>query len=392
MQFNNLVKLTDENIEIELSIIMPCLNEERTVPLCVWKARTFLIENGINGEVIVADNMSIDNSILRSQKAGAKIVNATNKGYGSALIAGITASKGKYIIMADADDSYDFLEILPILDGLRKGSDLVMGNRFKNKIQTGAMPFLHKYLGNPILSFLGRIFYNSDIKDFHCGLRGFTRESFDKMDLRTTGMEFASEMIVKANLLKQKIIEVPVKLYPDGRDTKSHLNTWNDGWRHLRFLLLYSPKWLFLYPGLISMFIGFLVLVVSLPYPSHILDIHSIIFAFGAVFIGFQSVFFAISTKAFAIHENLLHRNSRIERILEKLTLEFALIVGTILVVLGILVGVYLFYIWGNGFFFELKINITMRIAILSFGLIVFGFQIIFSFFFYSYLKLQVKK
>lgn len=376
---------------VELSIVMPCLNEEETVHICVWKARTFMYENNIFGEVIVADNGSNDRSVELAENAGARVVRVNQKGYGAALMGGINAARGNFIIMADSDDSYDFLNLMPIVEKLRQGNDFVIGNRFKEKIAGNAMPFLHKYLGNPVLSFIGKAFFKSKISDFHCGLRGFSKEAFNSLELQTTGMEFASEMIVKATLQNCKISEVPVKLHPDGRSGKSHLNTWSDGWRHLRFLLLYSPRWLFLYPGLFLMLMGFGVSAWSIPNPKQTLDIHTIIFAVGALMIGFQAVFFAVFTKTFAVHEKLLTRSSRIERLLDKISLEFSIKVGLFLVLIGFAGAAYLIYIWQEGTFFEWGITVTMRWAIFSFTFLVFGFQIIFSSFFYSYLKLQVR-
>jgi len=375
-----------------LSIVIPCLNEEETIHICVWKARTFLLENGINGEVVVSDNGSTDSSIERARGAGAKVFHTDDKGYGSALMNGISHAKGKYIIMADADDSYDFLEIYPLYEKLKNGADMVIGNRFANVIEKGAMPFLHKYLGNPVLSFIGKVFFKNNIRDFHCGMRGFTKEAYCSLDLQTSGMEFASEMIVKSTLKELNIEQVPVKLYKDGRSGKGHLNTWGDGWRHLRFLLLYSPRWLFLYPGLLLMIIGFGVNLWALPNPKQMLDIHTILFSVGAILIGFQSVFFAIATKAFAVHEKLVPRFSWLENLIDKITLERALRLGGIFIILGAIGFFYLLFIWFNNYFFELGIKITMRIAIFSFASLVFGFQLIFSFFFYSFLKLQLKK
>lgn len=384
--------LLSELKDIELSIVIPCLNEEATIHTCVWKARTFMYEYNISGEVIVADNGSTDKSTELALGAGARVVNAAIKGYGSALLCGINASRGRYIIMADADDSYDFLAIYPFVEKLRAGNDFVIGNRFQKGISKDAMPFLHKYLGNPILSFIGKSFFKSKIDDFHCGLRGFTRKAFDELEMQTTGMEFASEMIVKATLNKAKIAEIPIKLYPDGRKGKSHLNTWSDGWRHLRFLLLYSPRWLFLYPGLLMMFVSLLITAWSLPNPKQTLDIHTILFAIGGLLIGFQSVFFAVFTKSFAVHEKLMQKESRIDKFLDKFSLEFLLKLGLLFVIIGLAGGGYLVYIWRIGTFFELGITVTMRIALFSFIFMVFGFQIIFSSFFYSYLKLQVRK
>lgn len=353
---------------------------------------TFLRESGINGEVIVSDNGSTDKSIERARAAGAKLFHTDEKGYGSALMNGIKHAKGKYIIMADADDSYDFLEIYPLYEKLRNGADMVIGDRFAVPIEKGAMPFLHKYLGNPVLSYLGKVFFRNNISDFHCGMRGFTRDAYDNLDMQTTGMEFASEMIVKSALQDYNIAQVPVKLYKDGRRGRGHLNTWGDGWRHLRFLLLFSPRWLFLYPGMILMTIGFLVNLWALPNPNQTLDIHTILFSVGAILIGFQSVFFAIATKAFAVHEKLVPRLSWLESLIDKITLERALRIGAVFVLLGAGGFLYLLTIWLNNYFFELGIKVTMRIAIFAFTSAVFGFQLIFSFFFYSFLKLQMKK
>ncbi|MCL4824927.1 MAG: glycosyltransferase family 2 protein, partial [Anaerolineales bacterium] len=245
-----------ENPPIELSIVLPCLNEERTVGLCIQKAQNFLKENNIAGEVIVADNGSTDRSIEISEAAGARVVNVAEKGYGNALRGGFAAARGKFIIMADADDSYDLSNLMPFVEQLRAGYDLVMGNRFLGGIKKGAMPWHHRYIGNPILSFIGRLFFHSPARDFHCGLRGFTKSAIEQMNLQTAGMELASEIVIKASLLDMKVCEVPTTLSPDGRDRPPHLRSFRDGWRHLRFLLVYSPTWLFLYPGLFLVCIG----------------------------------------------------------------------------------------------------------------------------------------
>ena len=240
----------------DLSVVMPCLNEAETLAVCIKKANTFFDTNSINGEVIIADNGSTDGSQDIALNLGARVISIPQKGYGNALKGGFENASGTYIIMGDADDSYDFSNLSPFVEKLKEGNDLVIGNRFKGGIKKGAMPFLHKYLGNPVLSFLGRLFFKSSIGDFHCGLRGFSKEAYGKMQLTTSGMEFASEMIVKSHLLNLKIAEVPIILYPDGRSRKPHLKTWSDGWRHLRFMLLYSPKWLFLLPGMAYDVIG----------------------------------------------------------------------------------------------------------------------------------------
>ena len=376
---------------IELSIVIPCLNEENTIGICIKKAQTFLKDNNVLGEIIVADNGSEDNSVKIAKDLGANIIYVEEKGYGSALIGGINAAQGKYIIMGDADDSYDFLSIMPFLEKLRQGYDMVIGNRFKTKIQKGAMPWMHKYIGNPFLSAIGRLFFRSKIGDFHCGMRAFTKESFIKMDLRTKGMEFASEMIVKAELLNLRISEVSTILYPDGRNRKSHLRPFHDGWRHLRFLMIYSPRWLFFYPGLMIMLIGIVSNLLILFQPSSKIDIHTLLYTTGAIMIGFQAVIFAIYSKNFAIHEKLLPKSSLIESIINKITPERGLVIGILMVILGISAGIYTVSIWEEGTFFKLGVSITMRIVIASFTLIVMGFQIIFSSFFLNFLKLNTK-
>ena len=379
----------EEKELLELSFVMPCLNEEETVGICIEKAMRSLKENNIKGEVIIADNGSTDGSIEIAQNAGAKVVNIATKGYGSALLGGIKAAKGKYIIMGDADDSYDFLNIMPYVEELRKGYDLVMGNRFKGKKMKGAMPFLHRYLGNPVLSWIGRLFFKSNVGDFHCGLRGFSKKAFYIMNLQTTGMEFASEMVVKATLYGLKITEVPTTLSPDGRSGKPHLRSFRDGWRHLRFLLLYSPRWLFLYPGLFLMLFGIVVGSLIFAMPDLKWDIHTMLYAVASSMIGFQAVIFAIFSKTFAVHEKLLPRNSGIDNLLNKITLEKGLIIGSILVLTGLAGFIYALAIWDKGSFEALGIPTTMRIVIASFTLLVLGFQLIFSSFFFNFLKIN---
>ena len=266
---------------MELTVVMPCLNEAETVATCVRKAIGFLAESGISGEVLVADNGSTDGSQRLATDAGARVVPISDKGYGNALMGGIVAARGKYVIMGDADDSYDFTNLMPFVNELRKGADLVMGNRFRGGIAPGAMPPLHKYLGNPVLSFIGRLFFRSKIGDFHCGLRGFSRDSVMALNLQATGMEFASEMVVKATLAGQRVTEVPTTLSKDGRSRPPHLRSWRDGWRHLRFLLLFSPRWLFLYPGLALLVVGSAVTTALYFSPLRIggagLDIHTML-------------------------------------------------------------------------------------------------------------------
>src|ERR1035438_5574889 len=282
---------------IEISIVLPCLNESETVGICVSKAFASLKMACLSGEVIVADNGSTDGSIEIAQARGARVTQVELRGYGNALVGGIKIAQGTYVIMADSDDSYDFRHISRFVEQLRTGSDLVMGNRFLGGIKAGAMPPLHRYLGNPVLTALGRLFFRSSCKDFHCGMRAFRKDSFERMDIRSTGMEFASEMVVKASLLKMKVSEVPTTLSQDGRSHKPYLRTWRDGWRHLRFLLMYSPRWLFLYPGIALLLIGLAASFWLLLSPRQIgrvvFDVHTILFAFGSMSVGFQLIAFA---------------------------------------------------------------------------------------------------
>src|SRR6266487_2781972 len=279
---------------IEFSIVMPCLKEAETLATCIQKAKRSLEENNVEGEIIIADNGSTDGSQEIAEQHGARVIDVQARGYGSALMGGIAAARGKYIIMGDADDSYDFSTLEPFVEKLRAGYDLVMGNRFKGGVKAGAMPALHRYLGNPVLTAIGRVFFHSPCGDFHCGLRGFAKDAVLRLDLRTTGMEFASEMIVKATLHKLQITEVPTTLSPDGRSRPPHLRSWRDGWRHLRFLLLYSPRWLFFYPGALLMAAGIALCGWLLPGPRHVssvtLDVHTLLYAAAAIVIGFQAV------------------------------------------------------------------------------------------------------
>jgi glycosyltransferase involved in cell wall biosynthesis len=378
--------------QYELSIVMPCLNEAKTVGICVQKARTFLLKNDIAGEVIVADNGSTDGSIDIANNQGATVIHVKEKGYGNALMSGINASKGKFIIMADSDDSYDFSDLMPFVNKLREGYHLVVGNRFLNKIDPKAMPWHHKYIGNPVLSKIGKLFFKSKVNDFHCGLRGFSKEAFRIMDLRTTGMEFASEMVVKATLWGLKITEVPTTLSPDGRTGRSHLRSFRDGWRHLLFLLIYSPRWLFLYPGIFLMIAGFGVGIWILPRSDNSTpDLHTMLYGVAFILLGFQAVIFAVLTKTFAVHERLIPTNSAIESFFNKMTPNKGLLLGFLLVLLGLAGSFYTYYIWVEGLFFQLGKAVTLRLVIASFTLLVLGFQLMFSSFFYALLKLENK-
>ncbi|MCK7591500.1 glycosyltransferase family 2 protein [Subsaxibacter sp. CAU 1640] len=379
--------------QIELSIVMPCLNEAETLEICIQKAQKFLTNHNVEGEIIIADNGSIDGSQLIAEANGAKLIKVFEKGYGSALKGGIEAANGRYIIMADADDSYDFTALKPFLDRLREGNDLVMGNRFKGGIKAGAMPFLHKYLGNPVLSFLGRLFFRIDIGDFHCGLRGFSKEAYQQMNLKTTGMEFASEMIVKSKLKNLKITEVPTTLSPDGRSRKPHLKTWSDGWRHLRFLLLYAPNWLFLYPAIVMMLFGLSISGVLIMQPIHIngliFDIHTLLYSSSLFFIGFQFIVFYGLTKIYAVENDLLPMSDRYSRLFRLINLEKGLIVGGIILILGLILSFYSLNIWKESEFGNLQPTEVFRVIIPSVFTILIGIQIILFSFFFSILGLK---
>jgi glycosyltransferase involved in cell wall biosynthesis len=372
---------------LELTIVMPCLNEAETLAICIQKAQQYLDYQGIAGEVVIADNGSTDGSREIAANLGVRVVPVATRGYGSALRGGIAAAYGQYIIMGDADDSYDFTNLNAFVEKLRNGYDLVMGNRFKGGIKPGAMPFLHKYLGNPVLTWLGKIFFGSPCNDFHCGLRGFRKDSIESLDLRTTGMEFASEMVVKASLRGLKITEVPTVLSPDGRSRPPHLKTWRDGWRHLRFLLMYSPRWLFLYPGLILMFGGLLATMWLLGQPK----VHTLLYSAMAIIIGFQIVSFAIFTKVFAITEGLLPEDKKINKFLSYINLETGLIIGVFLVLSGLVGSIYALRIWQSSSFGQLDPANTMRIVIPSVTALSLGIQSIFSSFFLSVLGLKRK-
>ncbi|BAQ64425.1 glycosyltransferase family 2 protein [Geminocystis sp. NIES-3709] len=367
---------------------MPCLNEAETLATCIKKAQWYLQEYQVKGEVVIADNGSTDKSQEIALEMGARLVKVKEKGYGSALMGGIIAAKGEYIIMADADDSYDFTGLNPFLEKLRGGYDLVMGNRFKGGIKEGAMPFLHKYLGNPVLTRLGKLFFKSPCNDFHCGLRGFRKQAILNLNLRTTGMEFASEMVVKSTLNGLKITEVPTTLSPDGRSRKPHLRTWRDGWRHLRFLLLYSPRWLFLYPGFFLMLMGLVATIVLLASPR----VHSLLYSATAIIIGFQLVNFAIFTKVYAMQEGLLPPDKKLFKLLDRFTLEQGLILGIILFILGGITSIFALFQWEATGFGLLNPVLTMRLVIPSVTSIALGLQIIFSSFFLSVFQLKIKQ
>ena len=378
---------------LELSIVMPCLDEAETVAACVAQARAFLMAHGISGEVIVADNGSTDGSPQLAERAGARVVVVGERGYGAALLGGIVAARGRFVAMGDADLSYDFGTLLPFVERLRAGDDLVMGNRFAGGIARGAMPALHRYLGNPVLTGLGRWFFHAPVRDFHCGLRAFRREAIVTLDLRTTGMEFASEMVVRSVLAGLRVSEVPTTLQPDGRSRPPHLKSWRDGWRHLRFLLLYSPRYLFLAPGLLLSIIGAAAVAWLLPGPRVVggigFDVHTMLFASAAVLLGAQSVVFAVFTKTFAAQEGLVPPDPRVERLYHYVTLETGLIVSGVVLVAGLALAVLSLSSWAHSGYGAMDVGRTMRLVIPATLLMVLGAQGILASFFLSVLGLR---
>ncbi len=381
---------------VEVSVVIPCLNEVETIGECVERARRALQGAGIAGEVLVADNGSTDGSQARAEANGARVVGVSARGYGNALMGGIAAARGRYIVMGDADASYDFLEVPRIVDKLREGHDLVQGCRLPSgggRIMPGAMPASHKWIGNPLFSWMARHWFGAPIHDVYCGLRGFTRELSRKLDQRCTGMEFAIEMIVKATLHGADIAEVPITLHPDGRTLHApHLKTFRDGWRSLRFFLLYSPRWLFLVPGAVLLGLGLIGYAVAMPH-LHVgrvrLDVHTLLFASLSILCGYQAVLFAVFTKTFAIGEGLLPMDARMERLFTRITLERGLLVATLGMLSGIVLLIGALLQWRNRGFGDLDYAHTMRWVIPGVTLTALGFQTLLSSFFLSILGLR---
>lgn len=381
---------------LELSIVLPCLNEEATVGKCIQQGRSFLNNCNVIGEVIVADNGSTDRSAEIARLAGAVVVPVKQKGYGNALKGGFEAARGRYIIMADADESYDLVNLMPFLEKLREGYDLVMGNRFKGGIRKDAMPWHHKYIGNPILSFIGQLFFKTPARDFHCGLRGFTREAIQKMNLQTTGMEFASEIVIKASILDMKVCEVPTTLSPDGRARPPHLRSFRDGWRHLRFLLIYSPRWLFFYPGLLLLIFGGIASLVLFFGPLNtqlrLFDFHSFILAGTLMVLGLTMLSFAFITRVFAYNFGLLPSRPAFFGLFRYFNLEVGLCIGLIIFLAGIILiaraAVLSFFPGFNiiGFGTSIRLVFGGALAVIT------GGQIIFTSFVLSMLGLNAVK
>jgi glycosyltransferase involved in cell wall biosynthesis len=380
---------------LQVSIVMPCLNEAETLARCIQTAQRALDEGGFTGEVVVADNGSTDGSVAIAKELGARVVNVTRKGYGNALIGGVEAAQGEFVVMGDADDSYDFAAIGPFIERLRAGDDVVVGNRFLGGIQPGAMPWSHRWLGNPVLTTISRVFFHAPVGDIHCGLRAFRKSAFERMQLRAAGMEFASEMVIKASLKGMRISEVPVVLRPDGRSRPPHLRTWRDGWRHLRFMLLFSPRWLFLYPGLTLFVFGAVLSALLIPGPLRVggvrLDIHTLLVAGFLCLIGYQVVLFAVFTKIFAIREGFHPPHPVLKRLFRYITLEVGLLVGALMSLAGAVALIAAVVSWQAVGFGNLNPSLTMREAIPAVVLLALGTQTVFASFFISILSIDTE-
>jgi Glycosyl transferase family 2 len=379
---------------LELTVVMPCLNEAATIGTCIRKALGSMERLGIDGEVVVADNGSTDGSQQIAEELGARVVPVEPRGYGAALTGGIGAARGRWVIMGDADDSYDFSNLEPFVERLRSGYDLVAGNRFRGGIRPGAMPWLHKWLGNPMLSFIGKHMYGTPCGDIYCGLRGFDREKIEELDIRSSGMEFAIEMIVKATMQGLRVTEVPTTLSPDAEGREPHLNTWRDGWKSVRLLLLYSPSWLFLYPGLLLLAVGIAGMAWLIPGQRSIggvgFDVSTLLYFALAVMVGLQSLYFFLTARWFGITEGLLPDDPLIRRIVERpRRLEWALLVGLLLIAGGLGLSVYALGRWNEAGFGPLDYPDTLRIVIPGATLIACGMQTVLSALFLSVLGLR---
>jgi glycosyltransferase involved in cell wall biosynthesis len=388
----------DSSLGEEVSIVMPCLNEADTLATCIKKAQQALRDANINGEIIIADNGSTDDSPQIARDLGARVVHVSEKGYGNALMGGIAAARGTYVIMGDADDSYDFLDIAKFVHKLREGYDLVQGCRLPaggGTVLPGAMPFLHRWWGNPMFSIFARTWFKAPINDIYCGLRGFRRDFYQGLNQRCTGMEFATEMIIKASLYKARIAEVPITLHPDGRKAHApHLKTFRDGWRTLRFFLMYSPRWLFLHPGAVLILLGIVGYCMALPGVTigrMTFDAHTLLFASLAILCGYQSVLFAIFTKTFAISEGLMPEDPRLSKLFEMVNLERGLIFGVVTLIAGIALLLAAINQWRLANFGPLNYSHTMRWVIPGATLTAVGFQTILSSFFVSILGMRRK-
>lgn len=382
--------------ELDLTILMPCLNEAETLAACIKKGFKSIAELGLRGEVVIADNGSTDGSIEIARKLGARVVNIPRKGYGNALRGGIESARGRWVIMGDSDDSYDFSALAPFIEKFRGGAELVMGCRMPRgggTVMPGAMPWKHRWIGNPVLSFIGRLFFNCPVKDFHCGLRGMTREGFARMQLKTTGMEFASEMVIKSTLRGLRIAEVPITLYKDGRSRPPHLRSWRDGWRHLRFMLLFSPRWLFLWPGLVLLVIGLGLFVPLTLDPVQIgkvqFNTNTLLVAGMMVIVGFQVLFFGVFTKLYCIARELLPDSRRFNSLTGLFSLERGIALGLLILAVGSGFLLAAVLKWKAAGFGQLDYGESLRLVIPAVTCLTLSVQTIFSSFFLSILELK---
>ncbi|MFO1488006.1 MAG: glycosyltransferase family 2 protein [Verrucomicrobiota bacterium] len=381
---------------LDLTIVMPCLNEAETIAACIKKGLRSLAELGLRGEVVIADNGSTDGSIEIAEFLGARVVRIPRKGYGNALRGGIEAARGRWVIMGDSDDSYDFSALGPFVEKLRQGFELVMGCRMPyggGTILPGAMPWKHRWIGNPALSFIGRLFFKCPVTDFHCGLRGFERDAFQRLQLKTTGMEFASEMVIKATLLKLKIAEVPITLHKDGRSRPPHLRSWRDGWRHLRFMLLFSPRWLFLWPGLLLLAVGLLLFVPLSVAPVQVgrvqFNTNTLLVAGMMVVVGFQVLFFGVFTKLYGVARGLMPESRNLNAVVQFFSLERGIAAGILILLVGVAFLAAAVWKWKAAGFGRLDYAESLRLVIPAVTCLTLSVQTIFSSFFLSILELK---
>jgi glycosyltransferase involved in cell wall biosynthesis len=386
---------SEARTDLELTIVMPCLNEAETLGICISKAADYLKRSGVSGEIVIGDNGSTDGSQQIARDLGARVIDIPVRGYGAALFGACSVARGRYIIMGDSDDSYDFSNLDSFISKLRDGYDLVMGNRFTGEIKAGAMPWKNRHIGNPILSGIGKALFRSPLGDFHCGIRGFSKAAFLRLNLRTTGMEFASEMVIKATLMQLKLADVPTTLSPDGRSRPPHLRPFRDGWRHLRFMLLFSPNWLFLYPGLIAiavcLAVGSLLLRGPVTFAGINLDIDTLIYAAFGIAVGFQTVLFAFLSRVYAVQEGLYPSTTAFRKLRRQITLERGLIAGTLILVSGFSAAVIAVMAWKRASFGQMDFNSLSRIVIPSALFVTLGFEIILFSFFFSTLELNIR-
>jgi len=377
----------------ELSIVMPCLNEGRTLAACIRKAQFFLKEHGVSGEVIIADNGSIDGSVEIAKSMNARVVTMSTRGYGAALAAGIDAAEGKYVIIGDSDESYDFSALSPFVEKLRVCYDLVVGNRFRGRIVPGAMPVMHRYFGNPFLTAIGRLFFScKECGDFYCGLRGFQKEAVRALQLQSRGMEFALEMIVKARMHDLRITEVPITLSPHGRDRAPHLRWYRDGWRSLRFYLLMSPRWFFGIPGVILLVVGMIISSLLLPGPLYVMsitfDYHTLMYSTSAIVLGYQSILLYIFAELMAVETGLHPPNSRFRLLRERRTLEQCIVIALALILVGVVLGIIAARQWSLVGFGNLRPALTIRFVICSVLFLLLGGQTLLAGFYFGLINL----